>query len=305
MLRFKWLPDPYSADRRTWVRLGVAGFVLVVLLAAAVPEWQVSSVRGSLPVDKVESLKIEHRRILLQAIGGGALLVGLWLTGADIKVAEDGQVTERFAKAIELLRDDNVSARLGAIYALERIARDSARDHWPIMEVLAAYVRERAPWPPPQTGGKQRSKSEASRSGWLARRPRDIQAVVTVIGRRHGYGQGSGPPGPVRNQPLARSGSGRFEFRGRALLGRETCRTRSGRTAALPVPASPMPTWWRCRSRVQICRARRFCGRTSASLGWRAHCYGDLRSMKVTSIRSAGYDQERRGLLDVDTKVPF
>jgi hypothetical protein len=27
---------------------------------------------------------------------------------------------------------------------LERIARDSEKDHWPIMEILTAYVRERA-----------------------------------------------------------------------------------------------------------------------------------------------------------------
>src|SRR3982751_6161439 len=35
----------------------------------------------------------------------------------------------------------NLEVRLGAIYALERIPRDSERDHWPIMEVLCAYVR--------------------------------------------------------------------------------------------------------------------------------------------------------------------
>ncbi|WP_062294251.1 hypothetical protein [Nostoc piscinale] len=35
--------------------------------------------------------------------------------------------------------------RLGAIYTLERIAKDSAKDHWTIMEVLTAFVRENAP----------------------------------------------------------------------------------------------------------------------------------------------------------------
>ena len=38
----------------------------------------------------------------------------------------------------------NTEVRLGAIYALERIAQDSERDHWPIMETLCAYVRENA-----------------------------------------------------------------------------------------------------------------------------------------------------------------
>ena len=38
-----------------------------------------------------------------------------------------------------------MAIRLGGIYALERIARDSEKDHGPIMEVLTAYVREKAP----------------------------------------------------------------------------------------------------------------------------------------------------------------
>lgn len=35
---------------------------------------------------------------------------------------------------------------LSGIYALERIAQDSKKDHWPIMEILTAYVRENAQW---------------------------------------------------------------------------------------------------------------------------------------------------------------
>ena len=34
--------------------------------------------------------------------------------------------------------DDNMAIRLGGIYALERIAKDSEKDHGPIMEVLTA-----------------------------------------------------------------------------------------------------------------------------------------------------------------------
>ena len=32
------------------------------------------------------------------------------------------------------------------IYALERIAKESREDYWPVMEILTAYVREHAPW---------------------------------------------------------------------------------------------------------------------------------------------------------------
>ncbi|MEL7000341.1 MAG: hypothetical protein AAFP68_18960, partial [Pseudomonadota bacterium] len=39
----------------------------------------------------------------------------------------------------------NLEVRLGAIYALERIAQDSERDHITVMETLCAYIRENAP----------------------------------------------------------------------------------------------------------------------------------------------------------------
>ena len=47
----------------------------------------------------------------------------------------------------------------------------NARDHDPIMEVLTAFVRERAPW-------------NAAAAAADHRPPPDIQAAITVIGRR-------------------------------------------------------------------------------------------------------------------------
>ena len=34
-----------------------------------------------------------------------------------------------------------IEIQLGGIYALERIANESEKDYWPIMEILTAYVR--------------------------------------------------------------------------------------------------------------------------------------------------------------------
>ena len=80
------------------------------------------------------------------------------------------------AKAIEQLGSDKLDVRIGGIYALERIARDSAKDHPTVMEVLTAFIREhsREQWPPSDAGqpGQERST-----------RP-DVQAAVTVVGRR-------------------------------------------------------------------------------------------------------------------------
>lgn len=71
--------------------------------------------------------------------------------------------------------EPNLEVRMGAIYALERIAQDSLRDHFQIMEILSAYIRENAPHLP--------SYEEAFSKS--VEKPRaDVQAAITVIGRR-------------------------------------------------------------------------------------------------------------------------
>ena len=92
----------------------------------------------------------------------------------NAKAAQDKQITERFTKAIEILDSKNISIRLGGIFALERIAKDSKKDHWTIMEVLTAFVRENAPL-----------KKEEIHQEQLPKIPTDIQAALTVIGRRY------------------------------------------------------------------------------------------------------------------------
>ena len=79
------------------------------------------------------------------------------------------------AKAIEQLGKE-LDMRIGGIYALERIARDSAKDHPTVMEVLTAFIREhsREQWPPSDAGQPVQERST---------RP-DVQAAATVVGRR-------------------------------------------------------------------------------------------------------------------------
>ena len=95
----------------------------------------------------------------------------------------EGQVTDRFTKAIDQLGavetgpdgkpKINLEVRLGGIYALERIARDSPTDHWTIIEVLSTYVRENSP------------ANNYAETKWAPRKLRaDIQAILKVIGRR-------------------------------------------------------------------------------------------------------------------------
>ena len=163
--------------------LAVVVAAVVVALLWCVPPWLVERAIGRL--DKPDAvglatLEDTYRRTLAQILGGLGLLYGLYLTWRRVRAVEEGQITERFTRAIEQLGQrgpDKMAIRLGGIYALERIARDSEKDHGPIMEVLTAYVRENAP-----RHGEYAEKV-------AAKPPTDIQAILTVIGRRETTGK--------------------------------------------------------------------------------------------------------------------
>jgi uncharacterized protein YjbI with pentapeptide repeats len=182
----------------------LAGLVLAV---QRVPEWQVkrAGVRSTVvppeakttPED-VANLQNEYRKTFIQVVGGLFAFVALYLTFRRVKVAEQGHITDRYTKAIEQLgalaaaNKPNVEVRLGAIYALERIAFDSPRDQWTIMEVLTAYVRQNAP-APAQEPTKQEQEKDAQDTTKENEEPAianakkpatEIQAILTVLGRR-------------------------------------------------------------------------------------------------------------------------
>jgi hypothetical protein len=118
------------------------------------------------------------------------LLIGLYFTARTLWTTQEGQITDRFTKAIDQLGktgSENLAIQLGGIYALERIARDSERDHGPIMEVLTAYVREHAPWPAKRILADDLSlvdRPSSEKDQPLRKPAADIQAILTVLGQR-------------------------------------------------------------------------------------------------------------------------
>ncbi len=136
---------------------------------------------------------------LATLVGGAAAGIGLILAARRTKAANDqaeaalqqsetafqSLVTERFTRAVEQLGHEQRAVRLGAIYALERIATDSPRDRDTILETLAAYIRELAPWPPLDEKGKPLDDAalEAEKARTGVRPSIDIAAALTVICR--------------------------------------------------------------------------------------------------------------------------
>jgi uncharacterized protein YjbI with pentapeptide repeats len=134
--------------------VAVAAFVLAACVLVLPPLLVPSRTDTADGVETVDRLRLENERIglqnqaratLLQAFAGAFFLVTAFLTWRQIQVNREGQITERFTRAVEHLGEgDKLDVRLGGIYALERIAHDSRSDRGAIVEILTAYVRGHA-----------------------------------------------------------------------------------------------------------------------------------------------------------------
>ena len=170
---------------------GIAAVVLALAVAWAlfvpIADWLAHHDVGSATGPLHETAVDNARGRLLTLARGRARRGCARFTARNFDLSREGQVTDRYTKAIEQLGSDKLDVRIGGIYALERIARDSARDHPTVMEVLSAFIREhsREQWhrQPSRDGADPRLKRFRLGGRLVPVRP-DVQAAVTVVGRR-------------------------------------------------------------------------------------------------------------------------
>ena len=160
----------------------ILGLLVLVGVSALVirfaPAWLVSTsgLSGSTRLDELSRVRVALLVLTLATIAGGVTLYVMHTsTRARREESRERQLTERFMQAVEQLGHPTLDVRLGGIYSLERLARESREDHGPVVEILAAYVREHAPWPARVAGGH---------GGARARPATDVQAALTILGRR-------------------------------------------------------------------------------------------------------------------------
>ena len=201
----RWAAWPQGIRWLAGIAAVVLALVIVWVLFVPVADWlahhDVGSAKGPL-----HETALDNARGRLLALGAGLFAAGaLLFTARNFTLSREGQVTERYTKAIEQLGSDKLDVRIGGIYALERVARDSARDHPTVMEVLTAFIREHSHEKETPSGPGSQEQARSTRS-WLglglatwtrtrttrtpsqqqvrSTRP-DIQAAVTVVGRRN------------------------------------------------------------------------------------------------------------------------
>jgi hypothetical protein len=181
-----WAAWPRSAR---WAAAGIAAvtLALVVTWVLFVPaaDWLAHHDVGS-ATGMAHETALDNARGRLLTLGAGLFAAGaLLFTARNFTLSREGQVTDRYTKAIEQLGSDKLDVRIGGIYALERVARDSARDHPIVMEVLTAFIRERSlDERPPQVISKTVSAQITTTLVVPPSTRPDVQAAVTVIGRR-------------------------------------------------------------------------------------------------------------------------
>ena len=155
----------WLSSRRALV-LGTLGLVVAVVgllvLAVVLPPHLIDT--GSMSAADRLQAENDLRTTLLQAVGGAVLLTGVAFTALTLRLNKQGQITDRFTKAIDQLGDpEKLHVRVGGIYALERIARDSPDDHQTIMEVLTSFLREASPRMGPDSRSAEAPAEEQKR----------------------------------------------------------------------------------------------------------------------------------------------
>ena len=164
-----------------------AAFVLAGFLFFAAPGLMVSdaevkrmAAEGALP-QETERLKArnEVRTTGVQLVAVLVVVAGSLLTWRTVRLTRENQITDRYAAAIGSLDAGKPEAtQVGAIFALERLARDSRRDHWPIMEILVGFLRDQTPLPQGQVKPPVVTAQ--------------VQAIATVLSRRRSGWDGRG-----------------------------------------------------------------------------------------------------------------
>ncbi|NCR08801.1 MAG: pentapeptide repeat-containing protein [Microcystis aeruginosa LG13-11] len=187
------LKMPYRGGKRLIKRLllSLQSLVRVAWKLLIFPFWLFQQIPGLFAREDKDSrtFAIEVVKTIISALGliatlfaGIGLIVNYFNSQAEMQLTQQRLITERFSKAVEQIGNTKEEVVIGGIYSLERIAKDSPKDQWTIMEVLTSYIRKNSPIP---SNIEQLEPEERQKA--LEKLPSvsiPVQAALTVIGRR-------------------------------------------------------------------------------------------------------------------------
>lgn len=151
-----------------WLVLGLAltaiaiAALLILLPPAGLPAGTIS------PSDAARlSAENSVRATILQFAAGLVLIFGLCLTARTVYLSRETHLTDRFTKAVDQLGHEQREVRVGGIYALDRLARNSTADRRLVIEVLTAYLHI--------------NTAREGSVAWRERPSPDVQTALTVL----------------------------------------------------------------------------------------------------------------------------
>jgi anion-transporting ArsA/GET3 family ATPase len=187
------LKMPYRRGKRLIKRLllSLQSLVRVAWKLLIFPFWLFQQIPGLFAREDKDSrtFAIDVVKTIISALGliatlfaGIGLFVNYLNSQAEIQLTQQRLITERFSKAVEQIGNNKEEVVIGGIYSLERIAKDSPKDQWTIMEVLTSYIRKNSPIPSNIEQLKPEERKKALEKLPSVSIP--VQAALTVIGRR-------------------------------------------------------------------------------------------------------------------------
>lgn len=95
---------------------------------------------------------------------------------------KESLITDRFIKAVEQLGSEKLEVRLGSIYTLDRIGKESEKDRQRVVNILCAYVRERS-WKEYSTKWEslRKTSSESEKENLHILPIIDQQAIIDIL----------------------------------------------------------------------------------------------------------------------------
>jgi hypothetical protein len=182
------------------ILLVIIGVLFVFLVIYLVPKWQTKRIIDF--SSKRWQAENEFRKTLIQVFGGLIVIVSLLFTWGGMSQSqrnfEKGQHITRFSQAISFLGSNNTEQKIGGIYTLEQIAKESPEEYLgTVIEVLSAFVRNAevdeikvdVKKPEEKKGTKGDKKTPKGKRGRKQKKEDDYQLkpetqiAMTVLGR--------------------------------------------------------------------------------------------------------------------------
>ncbi len=170
-----FLSDNHEAFRTYGLIMGgVAGLIFAFWRARiATRQAEAAAARADAAIDQAQAANEQARADNEQA-----------------RIAEQGHITDRFSTAVEHLGGEQLPVRLGGIYALWRLIKDSPeRDVISVIDILCAFVRDpphpRTGLPDPDASKDKRSAAEKGDEADSTSKLRpDVQTVLNLLGTK-------------------------------------------------------------------------------------------------------------------------